>query len=97
MGAGRAGWYSYDGLARLSQLSHRVTGPGPGWDTGHDQLFEFSYNAASQIVSQTNANSVYDWNGPLVEADFAINGLNQLTHLGTTALPHDGRGKECLQ
>ena len=48
-GAGSTG-YSYDGLSRLTSLSHDLAG------TANDQALTFAYNPASQIVSRTGSN-----------------------------------------
>jgi RHS repeat-associated protein len=43
----------------------------------------FTYNAASQIDSQTRSNDLYAWNGHYnVNRSYGTNGLNQLTNAG---------------
>jgi RHS repeat-associated protein len=53
----------------------------------------FSYNPANQILTSSRSNDIYAWNGHgNVDRDYGVNGLNQLTSAGSTALGYDGRG-----
>lgn len=79
--------YGYDAASRLSQLTQNLSG------TANDVTLGFGYNAAGQIASRTRSNPAYAWQGSYnVERGYGINGLNQLTSAGTTALGYDGRG-----
>jgi RHS repeat-associated protein len=79
--------YQYDAVGRASQLGHDMAG------TTHDVTWGFAYNAASQIASSTRSNDLYAWNGHgNVDRNYTVNGLNQLTTAGSTALGYDGRG-----
>lgn len=80
--------YAFDLVSRLSNLNQDVAG------TANDLTINaFSYNAASQIVTLTRSNDSYAYNGRLsVNRAYAVNGLNQATAAGATALSYDGRG-----
>lgn len=79
--------YSYDAISRLTQLAHDLAG------ASQDQTYEFSYNAASQALTQAGSNASYDWSppGPGSQA-YARNGLNQYTNVGGSTFTYDGRG-----
>jgi YD repeat-containing protein len=86
-GNGTVSTYAYDPVARLSTLTHDLGG------TAHDVSTSFTYNPASQIVTNGRNNDLYRWNGHFnIDRPYTVNGLNQLTSAGTTALSHDGRG-----
>jgi RHS repeat-associated protein len=79
--------YAFDAVSRLSSLTHNVSG------TAQDVTTTFTYNAASQIVTNTRSNDVYAWLGHYnVNRPYVANGLNQLTTAGAVALGYDGRG-----
>lgn len=86
-GNGTVTSYSYDPIARLSQLTHDLGG------TAQDVTTTFTYNPASQIATNSRNNDIYRWNGHYnVDRPYTVNGLNQLTTAGATALGYDGRG-----
>jgi RHS repeat-associated protein len=79
--------YLYDPVARTSVITHDLAG------TTHDVTTNFTYNPASQIVTNGRNNDLYRWNGHFnVDRPYTVNGLNQLTTAGTTSLGYDGRG-----
>lgn len=79
--------YGYDGASRLSALSLDLAG------STHDQGYTFSYNPVGQIVNRSASNDLYAWNKHYnVDRPYGVNGLNQLTSAGATALSYDGRG-----
>jgi RHS repeat-associated protein len=79
--------YSYDPVARLQTLAHNLSG------TTHDVSTSFTYSPANQIASTTRDNDLYRWAGHYnVDRPYTVNGLNQLTTAGATALGYDGRG-----
>jgi RHS repeat-associated protein len=86
-GNGTSTSYSYDAVSRLSQLTDNPAG------TTHDQTLGFSYNPASQIVSNTRSNDLFSWAGNSVgTASSTANGLNQISVHGGTSTSHDARG-----
>jgi RHS repeat-associated protein len=86
-GNGAVTSYVYDQVSRMSSLSHDLAG------TTNDLTTAFTYNPASQITSNTRNNDIYAWNGHYnVDRPYSVNGLNQLTTAGATALGYDGRG-----
>jgi hypothetical protein len=79
--------YGYDPVSRLSQLVQDPAG------TTNDLTLGFSYNPASQIISNTRSNDSYAWTGHgSGTTSSPANGLNQLSSLGGTALTHDAKG-----
>jgi RHS repeat-associated protein len=71
-GTGQVVTYGYDGLGRLTSQALDLA------DTAHDVTYSLAYNPASQIISQSTSNAVYD----VPEAsgmvqNRAYNGLNQ--------------------
>jgi RHS repeat-associated protein len=79
--------YGFDAMSRLTSLSHDLA------STTSDVATTFSYNPASEIVSQTRNNDAYAWPGRVnVNRGYTTNGLNQHTLSGTNALTYDGRG-----
>ncbi len=79
--------YSYDAAGRLSSLSHDFAG------TAHDVTFSYGYNPAGQIVSREMWNDAFSFTGHSNgSVDASVNGLNQITSDGGTAISHDGRG-----
>ncbi len=74
-------------VSRLSQLVQDPAG------TTHDLTLGFSYNPASQIVSNTRSNDTYAWTGHgSGTLTSPANGLNQLTGLGASGIGHDAKG-----
>jgi YD repeat-containing protein len=86
-GNGTVTSYAFDPVSRLSSLSHDSLG------TVEDVTTSFTYNPAGGIASSVRSNDIYRWNGHYnVDRPYTVNGLNQLTAAGTTALSYDGRG-----
>lgn len=80
--------YSYDGISRLSSLSHDLAGA--SWDV---TFGPFLYTPASQLLSQTRSNSSYDWMDYVaVNRSYATNGLNQYMSAGPASFGYDGNG-----
>lgn len=78
--------YSYDGLSRLTGLTHDVT-------NAYDVTYGFGLNPASQIISQTRSNDSYAYTGYLnVNRSYARNGLNQYTSAGPATFTYDANG-----
>jgi RHS repeat-associated protein len=86
-GNGTVTSYAFDPVSRLSSLTHDSLG------TVEDVTTSFTYNPAGGIASSVRSNDVYKWNGHYnVDRPYTVNGLNQLTAAGATALTYDGRG-----
>ena len=84
---GASSTYGYDGLSRLTGLSHDLAGPGA------DQSLTFGYNPASQLTLRTATNDSYAWMSSYnVSRDYAVNGLNQYSTAGPAAFTYDGNG-----
>jgi RHS repeat-associated protein len=79
--------YSYDGVSRLTSLTHGFTSP------GHNVATTFAYNPASQVVSRTFNNSAYNFAGLVnVNRTYAVNWLNQYTAAGPASFTYDANG-----
>jgi RHS repeat-associated protein len=79
--------YGYDAASRLSSMVQNLAG------SAHDQTTTLTYNPASQIDVLSKSNDAYAWSGHYnVDRLYGINGRNQLTSAGATALGYDGRG-----
>jgi RHS repeat-associated protein len=79
--------YDYDAAGRLEELVQDLA------STSADQTLNFTYNAASQSITETGSNSAYVWPQPAMGyANYAANGLNQYTDVGGSSVSYDGRG-----
>ncbi|AXK42359.1 RHS repeat-associated core domain-containing protein [Erythrobacter aureus] len=76
-----------DPLGRLSSLVTNLVG------SSADNTRGFAYNPAGQIAQTTQSNDSYVFNA-LANADrpYTVNGRNQYTQVGSTALGYDARG-----
>ena len=84
-GSGLVTNYAYDPASRLGQLQH--TGAGIA------STKTFAYNPASEIVQAIQSNTGYDWATHVnVDSLASINGLNQITKVGTNLFGYDNRG-----
>ena len=91
---GTAVSYSYDAASRLATKGQNLAA------TTHDQTFGFGYNPASQVISQTASNSLYDWPKPAAgTSSNTYTGLNQdaavvalASTCGDTLAGYDCRG-----
>ncbi len=78
--------WSYDAIGRLAST---------GWANAgaNSAAWSFTRNPASQIVSETQSNDAYSWNGHVVtDRTYATNGLNQYTSAGGQNFCHDANG-----
>jgi RHS repeat-associated protein len=94
-GNGTVTSYAYDPVARLEGMKHDLTGT--TWDALVGRVAgvgsPITYNPAGQITSLSRDNDLYKWNGHYnIDRPYTVNGLNQLTTAGATALGYDGRG-----
>jgi YD repeat-containing protein len=79
--------YSWDGVGRLSGLTHDLAG------TASDQSLGFGYNPASQIVRETRSNDSYAWTGAVaVSRPYSVNGQNQYVSAGAATFAYDANG-----
>ncbi len=86
-GNGTSATYTPDPISRLSSLTQDLPG------TAQDLTLGFSYNAANQISGTTRSNDNYAWTGSVnIDRPYTVNGLNQATASGATALGYDARG-----
>jgi RHS repeat-associated protein len=87
-GNGTVTSYAFDPMSRLSSFTQDMAG------TINDLTVNgFVYNPASQITAQTRSADAYAWSGHYnVNRSYTINGLNQQTLAGATALSYDLRG-----
>lgn len=79
--------YSYDAASRLNGIWSDLAG------TAQDTARSFTHNLAGQILSQSEGNSLYIWNGtaPATGA-WTVNGLNQVLTLPGKTVTHDTKG-----
>lgn len=86
-GNGAVTRYTYDGISRIDSISQDLA------SATHDVSSTFSRNPASQIITWARDNDAYAWTGHYNRSQsYAINGLNQITGVGSTAFSYDGRG-----
>jgi len=79
--------FGYDPAGRLSSIGFDLNG------TVGDVTWSYTRNAASQILSETQSNDSYAWDGyvPLTRA-YTTNGLNQYESAGSAAFCYDANG-----
>jgi RHS repeat-associated protein len=86
-GNGTTTSYDYNPGPGLSQLALDLAG------TSSDLTLDFTYNPASQIASSTRSNDTFAWTGHgSGTTSSTVNGLNQLTMVGTASISHDTKG-----
>lgn len=85
-GNGVTSTYGYDGVSRLTSLSHDVGG------TDADVTFGYAYNPASQIITRTVSNNAYIYGPTSGSTAYANNGLNQVTNVGGASVSYDANG-----
>jgi len=86
-GNGTVTRYGYDAVSRLTSLAHDLDGG------AFDTTTSFAFNPASQIASRSQGNVAYAWTGAFnVDRPYGVNGLNQLTSAGSTALTYGVKG-----
>jgi len=79
--------YSYDNAGRLSSLGFGFSG------SAHDVTWGYARNPASQIISETQDNSDYSWDGhDTFGRVYSTNGLNQYTAAGNQSYCYDANG-----
>ncbi|HEX5182072.1 MAG TPA: RHS repeat-associated core domain-containing protein [Allosphingosinicella sp.] len=86
-GNGTSTTYGYDAVSRLTSLTQDLSG------TTYDETLGFSYNPANQITQNTRSNDIYAWTGHgNGSTNSTVNGLNQLTAVGSTVPTFDSKG-----
>jgi len=79
--------YAYDAIGRLSAIGFDLHG------TAGDVSWNYTRNPASQIISQTQSNDSYSWNGHVnVTRGYTTNGLNQYESAGGATFCYDANG-----
>jgi RHS repeat-associated protein len=79
--------FVYDGLSRLTSLTHDPAG------SGYDVTTGLGYNPASQVTSRSVSNAAYRFNDHVnVTRNYAVNGLNQYTSAGQASFTYDANG-----
>ena len=87
-GNGTSTSYAFDPVSRLSSTTQDLAGT-----TSDQTIGSIAYNPASQIQSQIRSNDAYAWTDSYnVDRGYTVNGLNQHTASGATALGYDGQG-----
>lgn len=86
-GNGTSTSYGFDNGSRLTSLGTDVAG------TTYDQSLGFSYAPSGQIGATTRSNDSFAWTAATNRNDASsINGLNQITALGSGSLSYDSKG-----
>jgi RHS repeat-associated protein len=86
-GTGSSLGYNYDAVGRLAGIADAFNwSPANGTAT-------FAYNPAGQIVSRSQSNDGYAWNGAYtVNRDYTTNGPNQYSAAGSATFTYDANG-----
>jgi RHS repeat-associated protein len=79
--------YGYDAPGRLQSLNYQLSG------AAYDVTTTFDYNPAQQVTQATISNDLYSYRerGP-GSRGYTINGLNQYTGAGASAMTYDANG-----
>ncbi len=79
--------FTYDNANRLSGISIA------NGSSSADVSWTFTRNAASQILSETQSNDSYSWDGHVDSTlSYTVNGLNQYTGAGSDVFCYDDNG-----
>ncbi len=79
--------FSYDTTYRLSGISIA------NGSSAADVSWGFTRNAASQILTESQDNDSYSWDGHVdANRNYTVNGLNQYTDVGSDAFCYDANG-----
>ncbi|MEL7190213.1 MAG: RHS repeat-associated core domain-containing protein, partial [Pseudomonadota bacterium] len=90
-GAASRNWrtYTHDAAGRVSALHLNLH------NSGRDVSWIFTRNPASQILSETQTNDSYSWDGHPnqgIDRNYTTNGLNQYESAGSAAFCYDANG-----
>ncbi len=79
--------WTYDPVGRMA--SSTIEGPG----TAIDVTWSYTYNSASQILTEERTNDAYSWDGAAnANTQYTVNGLNQYTSVGSSGFSYDQNG-----
>ncbi|MDJ0642613.1 MAG: RHS repeat-associated core domain-containing protein [Erythrobacter sp.] len=79
--------FDYDSVGRLEAIQLNLHG------TAFDVSWDYTRNPASQILTETQSNDAYSWNGHVnVSRSYSSNGLNQYTSAGSASFCYDAKG-----
>ncbi len=79
--------FGYDPAGRLSSIGFDLDG------TAGDVAWGYTRNPASQILTETQSNDSYSWDGHVnLTRSYTTNGLNQYTNAGSAAFCYDANG-----
>lgn len=79
--------FDYDAAGRLDQIVIDLHG------TSRDVTWDYTRNPASQILTETQSNDAYSWDGHVtVNRTYTTNGLNQYTSAGGASFTYDANG-----
>lgn len=76
----------FDGISRLTILTHELN------QASADQVLEFAYNPASQVISRIESNGAYANSTPDETRSYNVNGLNQYTSVAGAVHEYDLNG-----
>lgn len=83
-----ATWYGYDGVQRLTSLSHGAYTP-----ASTEVAYSYIRNAADQLASAGRDNDAYGWMGHYaVQRAHTANTLNQYSAAGSASFTYDANG-----
>jgi len=85
-GNGTTSVWNYDGASRLSTLDQNLAG------SGHDLAMGFTYNNASQALTRSHSNTIYQFAPVAQNTTYVPNGLNRYTASGGSQFTYDPRG-----
>ncbi len=79
--------YTYDNANRISGISIA------NGTSAADVSWGFTRNAASQILTESQDNDIYSWDGHVdANRNYTVNGLNQYTEVGADDFCYDANG-----
>lgn len=79
--------FGYDPVGRLSSIGFDLNG------TSADVTWSYTRNPASQILTETQSNDSYSWNGHVnLTRAYTTNGLNQYESAGSASFCYDANG-----
>lgn len=80
-------FFGYDAAGRLDEIDLDLAA------TTNDAAWDFAYNPASQVVSETNSNTLFAFTDTFdFDLTYVPDGLNQYDSVGGTTYAHDAAG-----
>lgn len=83
-GNGTSTSLGYDDASRLLSLNHTMT--------SQSESLGFAYTPASQLLTRTGSNPLFDWTPQVGSSAYAANGLNEYLTVGGTNYANEKRG-----